>query len=121
MYEKLKSWLADDAFFMAILVLLVAVVSFGLGRQSVIEKGLHQSPLESPAGVILTDLSTTTDLILNDFEEVRVVASKSGTKYHLPNCPGAVQIKEENRVFFDSIELAKAAGYSPASNCPGLQ
>ena len=31
------------------------------------------------------------------------------------------QIKEENKLLFDTIELARAAGYTPAANCPGLQ
>ncbi|KKW30802.1 MAG: hypothetical protein UY75_C0023G0006, partial [Parcubacteria group bacterium GW2011_GWC2_52_8c] len=29
-----------------------------------------------------------------------LVASKSGSAYHLLNCPGAKQIKEENKVYF---------------------
>ena len=48
------------------------------------------------------------------------VASKSGTKYHLPGCSGAKRIKEENKVWFDTKEQAAAAGYTPASNCPGI-
>jgi methylphosphotriester-DNA--protein-cysteine methyltransferase len=49
-----------------------------------------------------------------------VVASKSGTKYHLPTCPGAKQIKSTNLITFNSKQEAEAAGYTPASNCPGL-
>jgi len=48
------------------------------------------------------------------------VASKSGKAYHLPWCPGAQRIKEENKVWFQSKEEAEAAGYSPAGNCKGL-
>jgi hypothetical protein len=48
------------------------------------------------------------------------VASKSGTKYHLPDCSGAKRIKEENKVWFETKEQAAAAGYTPASNCPGI-
>ncbi|MCA9367941.1 deoxyribonuclease I, partial [Candidatus Kaiserbacteria bacterium] len=53
--------------------------------------------------------------------ETTVIASKNGTKYHLPSCPGASQIKEANRLEFASIAQARAAGYEPAKNCPGLQ
>ncbi len=128
MLEKLKSLLANDAVFMAILLVLVAVVSFGLGRQSVVANGTfslntHSDQFESQSGVLLTktplpvsDISTSTKEA-----EARVLGSRTGTKYHLPSCPGAAQIKDENKVFFDSIALAKAAGYSPAANCPGLQ
>lgn len=48
------------------------------------------------------------------------VGSRSGTKYHLPSCPGAGRIKEENKVWFQSAEEARANGYTPAANCPGL-
>ncbi len=49
------------------------------------------------------------------------VASKSGTKYHLDTCPGAKQIKAENKITFASREEAEAAGFAPAANCPGLK
>ena len=48
------------------------------------------------------------------------VASKTGTKYHLPGCSGAKRIKEENKVWFETKEQAAAAGYEPAANCPGI-
>jgi hypothetical protein len=51
----------------------------------------------------------------------QVVASKTGTKYHLPSCPGAKQISAKNLVVFESIEAAKRAGLTAAANCPGLQ
>jgi len=50
-----------------------------------------------------------------------VVASKSGTKYHYPWCAGAKQISAKNLITFNSIEEARAAGYTPASNCKGLK
>ncbi len=53
-------------------------------------------------------------------KEGKYVASKSGSKYYLPSCSGVKRIKEENKVWFASIEDAKAAGLTPASNCPGL-
>ncbi len=48
------------------------------------------------------------------------VGSKNGTKYHLPTCSGAKNIKEENRIWFGSREEAEAKGYQPASNCKGI-
>jgi hypothetical protein len=44
--------------------------------------------------------------------EKKYVASKNGTKYHLPWCSGAAHIKEENKVWFASKEEAAAAGYA---------
>jgi len=52
---------------------------------------------------------------------IQVVASKNGTKYHLPTCAGAKQISDKNKVTFGSIEEARAKGYTPASNCKGLK
>jgi len=48
------------------------------------------------------------------------VASKNGSKYYLPTCSGVKRIKEENKVWFKSAEQARAEGYEPAVNCPGL-
>ena len=53
-------------------------------------------------------------------EEGQFVASKAGTKYYLPSCAGASNIKEENRVYFVSVAQAQAAGYTAAANCPGI-
>ena len=49
-----------------------------------------------------------------------VVASKNGTKYHYPWCPGAKQIAPQNLITFKSIEEARKDGLTPASNCKGL-
>lgn len=48
------------------------------------------------------------------------VSSKTGTRYYLPWCSGAKQIKEENKVWFATKEAAEAAGYTPAKNCKGI-
>jgi hypothetical protein len=53
--------------------------------------------------------------------DTEVVASKNGTKYHLPTCPGAKQISDKNKITFHSITEARSAGYSPALNCKGLK
>lgn len=50
----------------------------------------------------------------------KYVASKNGTKYYLATCSGAKRIKDENKVWFATVEDAKASGRTPASNCPGL-
>jgi hypothetical protein len=118
MSEKLKSWLLDDAVFYALLVVFIAVVAFLLGRNSMVYTQSHS------AGVQISQLTTppaepTTDAFTTD--QATVVASRSGTKYHLPTCPGAKQIKETNKIVFSSTAEAKAAGYSAAANCEGLE
>lgn len=116
MQEKLKGFLADEGIYTAILLVLIAVVSFGLGRRSV----SVEAPLSQPAGVVFSKPANFQPIKSDDSENI-VVASKSGTKYHLLSCPGVGQIKEENKLFFNSVTEAKAAGYSAAANCPELK
>jgi hypothetical protein len=131
MLEKLKSGLANDTIFYSVLLVLVAVASFGLGRQSATSDSQSEKPLIStsnlsPAAVIeaVSPASTTKanpDPTSPVVKPTAVVGSKSGTKYHLPDCSGAKRIKPENLISFKSIAAAEAAGYSAAANCPGLQ
>jgi hypothetical protein len=50
----------------------------------------------------------------------KYVASKNGTKYYLASCSGAKRIKDENKIWFASVEDAKASGRSASSACKGL-
>ncbi len=121
MWQKLKSLLLDDQVFYGFLVVLVGCISFLLGRFSVLEtyavsdRGAIEFLIDSE---LQKEIAATPVAIE---ETVVVIASKTGTKYHLPNCPGAKQIKPENQISFPSVAAALAAGYSPASNCPGLK
>lgn len=127
MYEKLKSLLLDDHVFFGLITITVAMASFGLGRLSI------KSEVEEVARVHLINaskitvsperlpFSSTSAPVTNVGAVNSLVASKSGTKFHLISCPGAKQIKEENKIYFSSRQEALAAGYKPAVNCPGLQ
>jgi len=135
MFEKFKSLLADDVVFGAILLVLVGILSFGLGRLSV-SVPIPQSGnsvknvqlLATSSPLLLRPLATSTvnvaAAVLTVPPEARVlgpyVASKSGAKYYLTTCSGAKRIKDENRVYFATAHDALAAGYEPASTCPGL-
>jgi hypothetical protein len=52
--------------------------------------------------------------------EGKYVASKNGSKYYLPECSGVKRIKEENKIWFDTIKEAEKEGYEPAKNCKEL-
>jgi hypothetical protein len=126
MFKKLKSLLLTDEWFYGALVLLVGVFSFALGRSSV-QSGAAvwpQTTLEVPRTTSLTtlpkELTSPTPIPTAPVvtSEAAVVASKSGTKYHLQTCPGAKQIKDENKLYFATIVEAEAAGYKRAANCP---
>lgn len=115
-------------------VLLIATLSFGLGRLSKIEERrepirveLTPPPPPPLAGQVAATSPTREQIGLSggvETEETangRLVASKNSTKYHLPWCPGALRIKEENKIWFATAEEAENRGYAPAANCPGLK
>jgi len=113
MEGKLKSLASSEQLFTAVLLCLVGVMSFLLGRYSVIGPTMNPALVENAAGVVFID--TPSPVVVPD--AIQVVASKGGTKYHRLNCPGANSINEENKIYFDSIAQARAAGYTPAANC----
>ena len=101
---------------MMLLLVVVAIASFGLGRMSV-EEATEIKPV--------TQIKESAAIILsNEVPEVDIaetyVASVNGTKYHLPWCSGAQRMNEENKIFFESKAAAEAAGYLPAKNCKGI-
>lgn len=96
---------------LVIIVFLVALASFGLGRLSALEDArppisVVQAPKEAErqamaAGGLL-------------------VAARSGSVYYYPWCTGALKILPQNQKWFQSEEAARKAGYTPAKNCKGL-
>ncbi|MBI2096103.1 MAG: hypothetical protein HYT43_00485 [Candidatus Taylorbacteria bacterium] len=116
-WEKCK----DKGIFTVLIIILVALGSFGLGRLSMIE--FRDSPLSITANSeALSAKSLTEDLTRRiETQSGAVLGSKNSKKYHFPWCGGAARLNEKNKVWFSSIEEAKAAGYSPAANCKGLK
>lgn len=104
--------------------MLVGLIGFGLGKASDHSfeplKQEMATIVYSQATVVQPDTSGTAADLPQEAENSAYVASKNGTKYHLPWCPGASQMKEENKVWFATVADARAAGYEPAANCPGL-
>ena len=122
-YLKIKSWIeihgGTERLFIAVVVVLVGVTSFGLGRVSIVDM-----PQEEVVPV--TSLAEREEVYPQEIEESKpshignYVGSKNSDKYHLPWCGGAQRISTENKVWFESKEEAEAAGYTPAGNCNGL-
>lgn len=133
-------------YFVIVCLILTGVICFSLGYYAREVGGEHEVQflnVVSEANGEVKGVSTSTDLtdspqasspqrgagaspstISGQVPLVKpgqVVASKNGTKYHLPTCPGAKQISDKNKITFNSAEEARAAGYSPASNCKGLK
>ncbi len=105
--------------FLGLTLVLVALLAFGLGRYSILKPKktpIKIQAMESVDKTTITNNKTTTQNNLTG----QVVASKQGSKYYLPTCSGVKRIKPENLISFSGVAEAKAAGYEPAANCPGL-
>lgn len=118
--EKIKSF--ENELIIVIVIILVALISFGLGRLSKIRENKALITIENAGATEHLEIQSPSapSASATGHEDKLFVASKSGTKYHYPWCPGALNIKEENKIWFSSKEQAEAAGYTPASNCKGL-
>ena len=117
--KKVNAWCRAHSsdLFVAALIFFVGLSSFGLGRLSIQWTLLPPLVVQQPGGTEET-LKNVTDVPIQ--RDQRVVASKNGSVYHYAWCPGALKIKEENKIWFPTKEDAKKAGLKPAGNCPGL-
>lgn len=129
--QRLEDFL-DSKYFLVSVFILVSIISFSLGRISesnkkeavrVIKNGQKIEQNIAPSNTTEVSKSNTANLINSESQNLPevVVGSKNGTKYHYPWCPGAKQISEKNLITFNSIEEARAKGYTNASNCKGLK
>ncbi len=94
-------------------LILASFFSFGLGY-------LVGRDTAKTADFSLIDTGSVPIPVAAVLKVGKVVASKRGTKYYLPRCAGAARTSDANKVWFESIEAARRAGYSPAANCPGM-
>lgn len=118
--EILHSRKTADILLISIIILL-GILSFGLGRLSVSRSDTSPVLLCSTATPITGDKTAQQETIAVPISQGgEYVASKNGSVYHLPWCSGAQRIKEENKVWFTTKEDAEQAGYRPATNCKGL-
>lgn len=107
-------------------ILLIAVISYNLGRIQALEK----TPLKIVEGA---DIYTSSSAAINgtsDGQAVqarisqaprdpRVVVAKGSTskKYHYSWCASGKRILLANQIWFETEAAAKAAGYTLAGNC----
>jgi len=119
----------------AAIIFLVALLAFGLGRLSIIYSEEGEFKIEYPQQSAAAALSQNAQLethsagakesdVVSSTLQIPLaggyVASKTGSKYHLPWCAGAQSIKEENKIYFATKAEAEARGYTPAGNCKGI-
>ena len=139
--DKIKSdlWNGPDLpkdVFMFLLICLVGVGAFLLGRM-----GSMEASRKAELKIVQTDVSWEGEssfrpvgnavpsagekVLSGDVTAVAniqgmYVGSRNGTAYYLPWCGGVKLIHEENKVWFVSKEDAQAKGYKPAGNCKGI-
>lgn len=116
-------------YFLALVIILVAVLSFGIGRltgggksdpvriEYDSEISNSQFPISNEASAIKAINPTGNSKLKIENSTQGIVASKNSNKYHYSHCPGAKQIKEANKITFATTALAEAAGYVLAANC----
>ena len=109
---KFKAFLTNPEYLLAILIIAVSLTSFWLGRVSVegseakvlgtslseLQTAVTPNPALGTAGASLGARKATESPATPS--EGGYVASKNGTKYHLPWCGSAKQISEQNKIFF---------------------
>ena len=122
-YSEEKGLKIKNDLFIIIMIFLVGIASFGLGKLSSFEKKKMPISILNTQESIHTSIlnSNKTDSVEKNTEKGTIVASKSGTKYYYPWCSGTSKIKDENKIWFNTIEEAKARGLTPASGCIGLK
>ncbi len=118
--------------FLPFAIILVASLSFGIGRLSVVGKREpvrieYDASMSNDKLLISNQIPKTNSQTANVIQATQVVpalrsfsevvGSKNGSKYHYPHCSGAKQIKEENKIVFLSSAVAETAGYTLATNC----
>ena len=110
---RLEQWLLEWG--IAIIVILVAGISFGLGRLSATE---DRAPVVATQTIVASSSDEQSIPARNAGGDY--VAARTGKVYYFPWCAAASHIAEANKIWFKTEIAAKAAGYTPAKNCKGL-
>lgn len=134
--DRIKHFLDSEQgkdFLVILVVALVGILAFGLGRLSKSSSGpgiqvrYQNGPETSPEG----NFEPIKGISASSFESVQSVtslenkasgggaffASSKGSKYYPAKCSAGKSIKVENRIYFDTREDAEKAGYELSGSC----
>jgi len=94
-------------------IVLVALISFGIGRLTAPQINNEPIVIEGPTASIeqsVSEISQPTNK--ETTEQGRFVGSVNSNKYHWPDCSFGKRIAEQNQVWFSSEAEAQTAGYA---------
>ncbi len=122
MIDRIKNWLESEKgkdILIVIIVILVGLASFELGRLSK-ENDSSGIKIEYPSRN-----TTQAANVVSSAENAKVpenigktfFASSRGTKYYSIGCSAGKNLKQENRVYFETREEAEKAGYALSAMC----
>ena len=94
---------ASSDIFIVVLVILVGLAAFGLGRLSALEK-------QRPA-IQIAEAKTSTEKPIRIGGQL--VASRNGNKYHFPWCAGDRAMNQGNKIWFAVILIINSFGIIP--------
>lgn len=135
MLREAGDFLGNKDIFIALVIILVAFGSFGLGRLSKLEENREPIIIEDIDANNGRKVAINNPKIAAPLDKLeapaearlgasaggkKFVASKNGTKYYLSWCSGVSRISEANKIWFTTKEEAEGRGLTPAANCPGI-
>ena len=127
--NKIKQFIEGERgkdVFVIIIVLLVGLASFELGRLSKASSG---SGVKIEYGTESANVISATELYSNILQNDKMsqktknangkvfFASSRGSKYYSIGCSAGKNIKQENRIYFAIKEEAERAGYELSNAC----
>ena len=130
--EKIKQFVETEqgkGILSILVIILVALGSFGLGRLSRDQVGPGIAVQEYNLANVInavenTNTNSTKQNIIKPTETSKSIstgksffASSRGSKYYSIGCSGGKTLKEENKVWFSSKQEAENAGYELSSTC----
>lgn len=122
--EKIKQFIESNTgkdILTVIIVILVGLGSFGLGRLSKEPKNeglkVEYGGEEANVSKIINNEVPANLNKINQKTNGNFFASSKGSKYYSLGCSAGKTIKQENRVYFDTREGAESAGYELSSSC----
>lgn len=108
-----SKWL--DESFWVVLIIFVAIGSFSLGMRHQREVYLEQNPITIEKNNHVVE--AWQEYIRTKKSTAQFFASKNGTAYYPLGCSSGDRIIEDNRVYFNTEEEARSAGYKQSSRC----